>query len=75
MIQSRSDILKQVLCGVWAVLTVFIWLAVNLPESRMFRSFPVISQTMVKTRKVVWPYIYRQYIFAEKKPANEAGSR
>jgi hypothetical protein len=65
MIQTKSNFLKQVVLCVWIGLTVFVWLAVNISESRISRAPLIISQLMTKTREIVWPYIYRQYIFAE----------
>jgi hypothetical protein len=68
MIQTKPNFLKQVLLCVWIGLTVFLWLTVNVSESRISRAPLIISQLMTKTREIVWPYIYRQYIFAEENP-------
>lgn len=68
MIQSKSDFLKQVVLCIWIGLTVFVWLTVNVSESKISRAPLIISQLMTKTREMAWPYIYRQYIFAEKNP-------
>lgn len=66
MNQTKSYFLKQLLICIWIALSVFVWLAVNLSESRISRAPLIISQPLMKTREFVWPYIYRQYIFAEK---------
>jgi hypothetical protein len=66
MIQTKPNFLKQVVLCVWIGLTIFVWLTVNISESRISRAPLIISQPMIKTREIVWPYIYRQYIFAEK---------
>jgi len=63
MIQKKPSFLKQVALCVWIGITVFVWLTVNTPVPRVVPS--IIAKFMNKTRELVWPYIYRQYIFGE----------
>jgi hypothetical protein len=66
MIKTKPIVLKQLALCVWIWLTLFVWFTVNLSESTILHAPPFISEPMIKTRNFVWPYIYRQYIFAEK---------
>lgn len=66
MIQKEPSFLKQVVLCAWIGITVFVWLTLNTPAPCVVPS--IIAKFMTKTREIVWPYIYRQYIFAEENP-------
>ena len=65
MNKSKSFFKQAALC-IWIGLTVYVWFTLNVPEYMISRAPSIISQTMLKTHKLVWPYVYRQYIFVEK---------
>lgn len=66
-VQTKPNFLKQVVLCIWIGLTVYVWFAVNEPECKISPTI-IVSQIGGKTREIVWPYIYRQYIFAEENP-------
>lgn len=68
MIQTKQNLLKQAGLCVWIGLTVYVWFALNVPEEFMIKQRvpTMISRYVVATRELVWPYVFRQYIYAEK---------
>lgn len=67
MKQTKLNLLKQIVLCAWMALTIYVWLILNLGGARYWKLVPIISQSNIKARELVWPFIYRPYIYAEKK--------
>ncbi len=69
--QSKSNMLKQIVLCIWIVLTIYVWLSLNIPEFIIRRAPSMISRSVLTTRKLVCPYVFRQDIFSERKNKEE----
>lgn len=73
MIQTKSNLIKQAALCAWIGLTVYVWVALNVSAEFLvnYRVPEMISRYVIASRELVYPYVFRQYIFAEKNKKEE----
>lgn len=66
---SFKKITIEIVFCLWIATTIFVWITLNFgaKETPPMARFPKFDAVFIRINKSIKPYVWRQYIFAEKK--------
>lgn len=60
---------SEIILSIWIIISLYVWFVLNgYPNLKFKEKLPACVRTVIaKTKNSVWPYVWREYIYAEKK--------